>query len=120
VSSGQAWWSDHEESMEHIQGRCMCDATFRSACGMRQADPEAEQDDDKLTADERVLVERVCNTTDRLSPPVGQLVNIIDRLAPKPTPKETVEDVLRAMKLETPRCEMWANRIEAALKGGAR
>jgi hypothetical protein len=24
------------------------------------------------------------------------------------------------MKLETPRCEMWANRIEAALKSGAK
>jgi hypothetical protein len=98
-------------------------------CRSRLVD-EAEQDDDKLTADERVLVERVCNTTDRLSPPVGQLVNIIDRLAPKPAPKETVEDVLADMcsfqndhdadNRAREAVRLFRGRLEAALKGGAK
>lgn len=39
---------------------------------------------DLLKAEERAFVERICDTTNRLPFPVGQLVNIIDRLAPKP------------------------------------
>jgi hypothetical protein len=93
-------------------------------CRSRLVD-EAEQDDDKLDDGERHVVELAREWVADGSGAgshlrVRNLVAIVDRLAPKPTPKETVEDVLRAMKLETPRCEMWANRIEAALKGGAR
>lgn len=34
MSSGQAWWSDHEDSIEHISGECSCTLAFRRQCGM--------------------------------------------------------------------------------------
>lgn len=41
MSSGQAWWADHEESLEHIRGECSCDLTFRKRCGMAPPIPNA-------------------------------------------------------------------------------
>jgi hypothetical protein len=64
---------------------------------------------------------------------IAWLLSVIDRIAPKPAPKETVEDVLAEMRSargknfgygETVRLHLevhdWANRIEAALKSGAK
>jgi F0F1-type ATP synthase membrane subunit b/b' len=99
-------------------------------CRSRLVD-EQEQDEDELAVDEREMVEAIRRQKPKLY--MADMLAIIDRLAPKPAPKETVEDVLAEMRSargknfgygETVRLHLevhdWANRIEAALKGGAR
>lgn len=41
MGSGQTWWADHEETLEHIQGKCSCTEEFRKSSFMPPALPEA-------------------------------------------------------------------------------
>jgi hypothetical protein len=97
-------------------------------CRSRLVD-EAEQDDDKLTVDEREMVEAIRRQKPKLY--MADMLAIIDRLAPQPAPKETIEDVLAEMRGASEHgffdekearvtLRQMADRIEAVLKGGVK